>query len=36
MDIYLRTNAGLAAVTERRPNDLRDSVMMRIAVRNFK
>ncbi len=36
MDIYLRTNAGLAAVTERRPNTLLDSVMMRIAVRNFK
>jgi prepilin-type N-terminal cleavage/methylation domain-containing protein len=36
IDVYLRTNAGLAAVTERRPNDLRDSVMMRIAVRNFK
>jgi prepilin-type N-terminal cleavage/methylation domain-containing protein len=36
IDVYLRTNAGLAAVTERRPNDIQDSVMMRIAVRNFK
>jgi prepilin-type N-terminal cleavage/methylation domain-containing protein len=36
IDVYLRTQAGLAAVTERRPNNLRDSVMMRIAVRNFK
>jgi len=36
IDVYLRTNAGLAAVTERRPNELRDSVMMRIAIRNFK
>lgn len=36
VDVYLRTNAGLASVTERRPNDVRDSVMMRIAVRNFK
>ena len=36
IDVYLRTNAGMAALTERRPNDLRDSVMMRIAVRNFK
>lgn len=36
VDVYLRTNAGLAAVTERRPNDIKDSVMMRIAVRNFK
>jgi prepilin-type N-terminal cleavage/methylation domain-containing protein len=36
IDVFLRTQAGLAAVTERRPNNLRDSVMMRIAVRNFK
>ena len=36
VDVYLRTNAGMSAVTERQPNDLRDSVMMRIAVRNFK
>lgn len=36
VDVYLRTNAGIASVTERRPNDIRDSVMMRIAVRNFK
>ena len=36
IDVYLRTSAGLASVTERRPNTLKDSVMMRIAVRNFK
>ena len=36
IDVFLRTNAGLAAVTERRPNDVRDSVMMRIGLRNFK
>lgn len=36
IDVFLRTNAGLAAVTERRPNDLRDSVLMRVGLRNFK
>jgi prepilin-type N-terminal cleavage/methylation domain-containing protein len=36
VDVYLRANGGVAAVTERQPNLLRDSVMMRIAVRNFK
>ena len=36
VDVYLRANGGVAAVTERQPNVLRDSVMMRIAVRNFK
>ncbi|MGH7713603.1 MAG: PilW family protein [Gemmatimonadaceae bacterium] len=36
IDVYLRTNAGAAAVTERHANSLQDSVMMRIAVRNFK
>lgn len=36
IDVFLRTNAGLAAVTERRPKDVRDSLMMRVAVRNFK
>lgn len=36
IDVFLRTDGGLAAVTERRPNNLLDSVMMRIAVRNFK
>lgn len=36
VDVYLRTNAGVSALTERQGNDLRDSVMMRIAVRNFK
>lgn len=36
VDVYLRTNAGLAAVTERRPKDVVDSLMMRVAIRNFK
>lgn len=36
IDVFLRADAGLAAVTERRPRTLQDSVMMRIAVRNFK
>jgi len=36
IDLFLRADAGLAAVTERRPRTLQDSVMMRIAVRNFK
>lgn len=36
VDVYLRANGGAAAVTERKGNTLRDSVMMRIAVRNFK
>lgn len=36
VDVFLRTNAGLAAVTERRPNQVVDSLMMRVAIRNFK
>ena len=36
VDVYLRTNAGVSALSERQGNALRDSVMMRIAVRNFK
>jgi hypothetical protein len=35
-DVYLRTNAGAAAITERNGTALRDSVLMRIALRNFK
>jgi prepilin-type N-terminal cleavage/methylation domain-containing protein len=35
IDVYLRTDAGAASVTERQKN-ITDSVMMRIAVRNFK
>jgi hypothetical protein len=35
-DVYLRTNAGASAITERNGNALRDSVVMRIAIRNFK
>jgi len=34
IDLYLRTNAGTAAVTERNGNLLRDSVLMRIGIRN--
>jgi hypothetical protein len=36
IDVFLRTNAGRAAVTERHGTDLRDSVVMRVAIRNSK
>jgi hypothetical protein len=36
IDMYLRTNAGTAAVTERKGAALADSVVMRIAIRNSK
>lgn len=36
VDVFLRTNAGRAAITERLGNDLQDSVVMRVAVRNYK
>ena len=35
-DVYLRTNAGASAITERKGASLRDSVVMRVALRNFK
>jgi prepilin-type N-terminal cleavage/methylation domain-containing protein len=35
-DVYLRTHAGTSAITERRGASLRDSVLMRVAIRNFK
>lgn len=35
-DVFLRTNAGISAITERHGNALRDSVLMRVAIRNFK
>jgi type II secretory pathway pseudopilin PulG len=35
-DVYLRTNAGASAITERNGAALRDSVLMRVAIRNFK
>jgi hypothetical protein len=35
-DVYLRTNAGTSAITERNGASLRDSVLMRVAIRNFK
>lgn len=36
VDLFLRTNAGVSAITERNGNALQDSVLMRIALRNFK
>ena len=36
LDVYLRTNAGQSAITERKGVDLQDSVVMRVALRNFK
>ena len=36
IDVFLRTNAGTAAVTERHGALLRDSVVMRVAIRNSK
>ncbi len=36
VDVFLRTNAGASAITERNGNALRDSVLMRVAIRNFK
>jgi hypothetical protein len=36
IDVFLRTNAGTAAVTERQGNLLRDSIVMRVAIRNSK
>ena len=36
VDVYMRTNQGKAAVTERKGNFLQDSILMRVALRNFK
>lgn len=36
VDVYLRTDAGASAITERKGSALQDSVLMRIAIRNFK
>ena len=36
IDVYLRTNAGTAAVTERQGAALADSMVMRVAIRNSK
>jgi hypothetical protein len=36
VDVFLRTNAGASAITERKGNALQDSVLMRVAIRNFK
>lgn len=36
VDVFLRTNAGTSAITERKGNALADSVLMRVAIRNFK
>lgn len=36
IDVYLRTLSGQSAITERKGADLKDSVLMRVAIRNFK
>lgn len=36
VDVFLSTNAGESAITERKKADLKDSVLMRVAIRNFK
>ena len=36
IDVYLRTLAGKSAISERKGADLKDSVLMRVAIRNFK
>ncbi|HSA54477.1 MAG TPA: prepilin-type N-terminal cleavage/methylation domain-containing protein [Gemmatimonadaceae bacterium] len=36
VDVFLRTNAGPSAITERKGADLQDSVVMRVAIRNSK
>jgi len=36
VDVFLRTDAGASAITERHGNALKDSVLMRVAIRNFK
>jgi prepilin-type N-terminal cleavage/methylation domain-containing protein len=36
VDVFLRTNAGVAKVTERQRNALRDSVIMRVGIRNYR
>lgn len=36
VDVFLRTNAGASAITERQGSALQDSVLMRVAIRNFK
>ncbi len=36
IDVFLRTNAGQSAITERNGSALQDSVLMRVAIRNFK
>jgi prepilin-type N-terminal cleavage/methylation domain-containing protein len=36
VDVFLRTYAGESAITERKGADLKDSVLMRVAIRNFK
>jgi prepilin-type N-terminal cleavage/methylation domain-containing protein len=36
VDVFLRTNAGIAKVTERKGNALQDSVVMRVGIRNYR
>jgi hypothetical protein len=36
VDVFLRTNAGASAITERQGRALRDSVLMRVGIRNYR
>lgn len=36
VDVFLRTNSGASAITERQGNAVKDSILMRVAIRNFK
>jgi prepilin-type N-terminal cleavage/methylation domain-containing protein len=36
LDVFLRTMAGRSAISERKGADLQDSVLLRVALRNFK
>ena len=36
VDVFMRTNSGASAITERHGNAVKDSVLMRVAIRNFK
>jgi prepilin-type N-terminal cleavage/methylation domain-containing protein len=36
VDVFLRTNQGPSAITERKGKAVQDSILMRVAIRNFK
>ena len=36
VDVFMRTNQGRSAITERKGNFVQDSILMRVAIRNFK